>query len=761
MKLNRLKDERSPYLRQHQTNPVDWYPWGPEALKRAQDEDRPIFLSVGYAACHWCHVMEHESFEDEATAELLNATFVCVKVDREERPDVDRIYMNAVQLFGRGGWPMTVLMTPDGRPFWGGTYLQKEQLQGLTKEIGRVWKTEREKVLAQAEAVTERVRLLSDGPDVPETSGSDADLIEHMRNALKAAFDARHGGWGTRPKFPPHTELLFFLDGGRADETELEHVTKTLEAMEEGGIHDHVGGGFHRYSTDERWLLPHFEKMLYDNALLMQAYAGMYARTKDARYKRVVTRIGDWLEREMRREGGGYASSLDADTEGEEGLTYTWTQAELVETLGDDAGFAAEAFGFEASGNFRDEATQQTTGRNIVYLPISVDVLAAKHEMKPDAMQARLDGLMERMLADRAKRAQPGLDDKVITAWNALLISGFVRAGVDCDLPEYLERAKALADVLLTTARREDGTLLRFPKASGPEIVGFCEDHAHLLSALLDLADATGEERWATEAEALGKRMVEMFADEQGGGFWATSTGSHETLIARAKEVWDSPIPSDNGVAARACLRLAARTKDESFEQAADRTLGAFRPLLGQPRMASMLMALYRAMVLRQQQEAAGTAHAAVGDVHLRQDVALVDLFAARDRTKPGSRVPILVRVALDEGWHAAGPGGEAVLPMELKLAEGAPAALENVRFPEASRIEDAQPRYGGTFEIGAELVVPADAPPGPRRVTLLLTIQVCSDKDGICKAPETITLDLPLRYAAEDGEPKHPTVFK
>ncbi len=759
VKHNRLREERSPYLRQHSTNPVDWYPWGGEALQKAKEDDKPIFLSVGYAACHWCHVMEHESFEDEKTAKLLNDAFVCVKVDREERPDIDRIYMTAVQvLTGRGGWPMTVLMFPDGRPFWGGTYLRPENLQGLIAEVKRLWQNERTRLEHTADALSERVRDMSDGLDLPEPDGSDADLLTHMRNALSARFDAQNGGYGNAPKFPPHTEMLFYLDPENASDEELAQARRTLEAMEEGGVHDHVGGGFHRYSTDARWLLPHFEKMLYDNALLAQAYAGMYARTDDARFARVAHRLFDWLEREMRQEGGGYASSLDADTEGEEGTTYTWTMKELQDVLGEkDAAFAAGLFGFTAEGNFMDEATHQATGRNIVHLPTSVREAAAAHGTDPAALGKRIDSMFAKMIEARAKRAQPGLDDKVITAWNGLLISGFARAARDLDDDRYRARGEDLARFLLAHCRREDGTLLRFPRGSGPEIVGFCEDYVHVIEGLLDLAEVSEADKahWQAAAAELGRRLLAEFQDEEGGGFWTTSPTSHESLIARAKESWDSPIPSDNGAAARLCLRLYEHTGDEAYRKAADRTLAAFRPMMGQPRMAGGLVALFRALALRLRMERAGTTGAARGDVSVRQDVARVDVFLQRTEAKLGSQVPLVVRVALDEGWHVntLAPADEALIATVLTVAEGSPATLGGVTVPDGGA-----ERYEGTFDLVTAVVVPANVPTGPRKIPLRLTLQPCDAAS--CKAPIEVRLDVALRFADEDGAARHPAMF-
>ncbi len=754
VKENRLAKERSPYLRQHKTNPVDWYPWSDEALAKARDEDKPIFLSIGYAACHWCHVMEHESFEDGPTAELMNRVFVCVKVDREERPDLDRVYMNATQLFGRGGWPMTVLLLPDGRPFLGATYIPRERLKGLILEIERAWKDDRKKIVNQAAAIAERVEQVSDGPDIPDTGASDAEILKDMRNALGVAFDAVHGGYGTQPKFPPHTEFLFFLEDGarRATPDDKAQILKTLDAMEAGGIHDHVGGGFHRYSTDRAWLLPHFEKMLYDNALLAQAYAGAFAVTGKPSYRRTVERIFAWLEREMKQPGGGYASSLDADTQGEEGLTYTWTLNELRGALdAQELGFFLPLFRIEERGNFLDEATHRRSGRNIPHLE------------KPIAVQAKVDAVLGKLLAARDKRPQPGLDDKVITGWNGLLISAFARAGVDLSEPAYLDRARGLASFLLSKSRKDDGTLLRFPAGSGPEIPGFTEDHVHLIEGLLDLADATKETTWRDAARDLADRLNDEFQDQENGGFWTTSRERHETLFARTKETWDSPIPSDNGTAARLNLRLFAATGEKGYADAADRTLSAFRPLMAHPRMATGVMALLRALAMRRGMEQSGVAGATRGDAHARVDVAQVDAFLERMEAKLGSRVGLVVRVDLDAGWHvnANVPSNADLIATRLTTDEKSPAPLEDVLYPPARSRPlggEAVALYEGTFEIRGQLAIPADVPAGPRKIPLVLTLQPCDE--STCKAPLEIRLELHLRFADTDGEAQHPALF-
>jgi hypothetical protein len=763
---NRLAKERSPYLRQHRTNPVDWWPWGPEALAKAAREGKPIFLSVGYAACHWCHVMEHESFEDAATAKLLNDVFVCVKVDREERPDLDRVYMSAVQLLtGRGGWPMTVLLTPDGRPFYGGTYFPREQLQELVRRVREAWVVRREALDQQASAIAERLRELADGPSLPPVAGGDAEIVARLGTALAEAFDPVHGGFGTRPKFPPHSELLLLLERGAepAGDDALGMARATLEAMDEGGIHDQVGGGFHRYSTDEVWLVPHFEKMLYDNALLARAYAAGFARTGAERFARAARRTLAWVVRELARPGGGYASSLDADTQGHEGVTYTWTPDEVLALLGAaDGAFVASALGMKPEGNYAEEATGEPTRRNIPHLPRPLDEVARAHGLAGPAFHARLDPLLERLRVARDERPQPGLDDKVIAGWNGLLLSAFAAAGRDLKDASWLAKGRELAAFLLEQHRRAEGTLLRFPRGSGPEIPGFAEDLVHVAEGLLDLAEATGEARWADAARATADDLLQRFEDREGGGIWASSEGAHEALIARAKEVWDSPIPSDNGTAARLLLRLSARTGDPRYRAAADRILAAYRPLLGHAQTARGVVALCRALALRVALgEKAGAAEPlAPGDAHVAQGVAEVDAWLERAEAAPGARVRFAVRVVLADGWHVNASDAPADrTATALRLAEKSPVRLASIAWPAPEPTAPGAPDgYAGAFWVRGELELPAGAPLGPRRASLVLTLQPCDATS--CREPEDVRLDLPLRFAAEDGPARHAGVF-
>jgi hypothetical protein len=525
--VNRLAAATSPYLLQHADNPVDWYPWGEEAFDRARAEDRPILLSVGYAACHWCHVMEHESFEDDETARLMNELFVNVKVDREERPDVDAVYMDAVvALTGHGGWPMTVFLTPDGEPFLGGTYFPPEPRHGLPgfrqvlEAVAEAYRERRDGVVEQARTLTE---ALARGGERPASAEPLSSAILHEAAAgLRGGFDARWGGWGRAPKFPPASTLEFLL---RRGETGL--TAATLDGMALGGMYDLLGGGFHRYSVDERWLVPHFEKMLYDNALLASAYLHGWLVLGRPRYREVVEETLDYLLRELAVEGGGFASSQDADTDGVEGLTYTWTEeegapAELLEPFED--------------------------GRNVL-----------RGELDPET-RARLLELRER-------RPEPARDDKVITSWNGLAIAALAEAGRRLERPDYVAAAVEAAELL---AREDVRRSFRDGRASGP---GFLDDYANLAHGLYELHVATGDLRWLEQSARLARRAVELFADERHGGFFLTPADG-ERLVSRPKELEDHPLPAGNSMLAFVLLRLARIYGDDGLERAG---VGALR----------------------------------------------------------------------------------------------------------------------------------------------------------------------------------------
>jgi uncharacterized protein YyaL (SSP411 family) len=559
---NRLAEETSPYLLQHKDNPVDWYPWGDEALERARREQKPILLSIGYSACHWCHVMAHESFEDPETAAFMNEHFVCVKVDREERPDVDSIYMEAVQgMTGHGGWPLTGFLDPDGVPFYGGTYFPPEPRQGMPsfrmvmEAVAESWAQRREEIVAAAPRTREALGAIGRLQPSKELLGE--AILEDAVRALGGQADMRHGGFGGAPKFPPSSALEFLLARGVKDPVEV-----TLDAMACGGIYDQVGGGFARYSVDGVWLVPHFEKMLYDNALLARAYLHGWQVLGHERYRRVCEETLQWALREMRGPEGGFQSALDADSEGEEGRFYVWTPDEIrdalaAEGLGDRTDAAISYYGVTQGGNFE--------GRSILHLPAG-----------PDADPPEgLDEIRRALYKHRSRRVWPGRDDKRLTSWNALMISALAEAGAALPCDDYLEAATACAEFVWRDLHNHDGRLLRTYKDGEARINAYLEDHAYLVEALLTLYEASFDVRWFDAARETADRMLELYLDPERGGFFTTSH-DHEHLIARRKDVDDHPIPSGNSSAAYGLLRLAALTGEHEYSNHA---VGVFRLL--------------------------------------------------------------------------------------------------------------------------------------------------------------------------------------
>jgi len=559
---NRLARETSPYLLQHSENPVDWYPWGEEAMSRAREADVPILLSVGYSACHWCHVMERESFEDPEIAAYMNEHFVNVKVDREERPDVDAIYMEAVQaISGQGGWPMTVFLDPDGVPFYGGTYFPPEESRGMPsfrmvmEAVVDAFERKRDEIRERAGDA--RARLGAIGRVEPAAAKPEETLLDDAVEQLLASADREHGGFGGAPKFPPCSALELLLARRTAGGDETRVVEETLDAMLAGGIHDQVGGGFARYAVDRAWLVPHFEKMLYDNALLAGAYLHGWQALGHERYRHACEGALDWAIREMRGPEGGFYSALDADSEGEEGRFYVWTPSQLEQVLGADAGPIAAHYGVTEAGNFE--------GASILHL-----AAGAAAEPPPGLDRAR-GALYEA----RAERVRPGLDDKRLASWNALMIGALAEAGAVLGRPEYVEAARGCAEFVLGAMRDDRGRLLRTYKDGEARLNAYLEDHAFLLEALLTLYEATFEPAWFEQARELAEAMTTRFADPLRGGFFSTSE-DHEELIARRKEVGDHPIPSGNSAAALGLLRLAALTGERSYEERAEGVLRLF-----------------------------------------------------------------------------------------------------------------------------------------------------------------------------------------
>jgi uncharacterized protein len=557
---NRLAGETSPYLLQHAHNPVDWYPWGDEAFERARAEDRAVLVSIGYSACHWCHVMERECFEDERIARLMNERFVCIKVDREEHPDVDAIYMDAVQaMTGQGGWPLNAFLTPDAVPFWAGTYFPPEPRQGMPAwpqvldAIGRAWDEQREEIRSQAGGIVERLRGAA--ALKPPESEIDPTSLDAAVDGLRKLYDAEHGGFARAPKFPPASVIEFLLGRG-----EREMSLHTLRRMASGGMYDQIGGGFARYSVDRFWVVPHFEKMLYDNALLARAYLHAWQITGEPLFERVCRETLDWALAELRQEEGAFASALDADAEGVEGKFTVWTLDEVREVLGDELGAEAiEHFGMTEGGNFE--------GRNI---PVRATTEPPHREE-----------LRKRLYEARAVRVWPGLDDKRLTGWNALMVSALADAGAVLDEPLYRDAAVQCADFLVTRMRDSDGRLLRTYNRGRARLRAVLEDHAFLLEALLTLYEATFDPRWFGEARALADTLLERFEDRENGGFFSTAD-DHEQLITRRKDIDDNPIPAGQSAACLALLRLSALTGEHRYEAAALGVIGLLHEIAPQ-----------------------------------------------------------------------------------------------------------------------------------------------------------------------------------
>lgn len=565
--MNRLKDETSPYLRQHANNPVDWYPWGEEALNAAKSQNKPILLSVGYSACHWCHVMEHESFEHEPTAQLMNELFINIKVDREERPDVDDIYMGAVQaMTGHGGWPMTVFLLPTGEPFYGGTYYPREPRHGMPAfqqvlhGVYDAYVNRPDEVKKAAESITQTLNrdLLRIGGD---DSGLTINLLDTAAQGIAGGFDRMHGGFGNAPKFPAPMSLEFLLRTyHRTQDTSLLHIiTYTLEKMAHGGIYDQLGGGFHRYSVDAIWLVPHFEKMLYDNAQLSRIYLRAWQVTGNIFFKQVAEEIYDYILREMTAPDGGFYSTTDADSEGEEGKFFVWSKSELEDVLGEDASIAIEYWGVTGGGNFE--------GHNILHVPNEDDVVADRLDMDVNTLHDKLATIKDKLYAHRTHRIHPGLDDKILSSWNGMMLASLAEAARVLGRDDYLTAAERNAEFLLAQMTTEHGRLYRTHKDGISKLNGYLEDYANVIDGLLELYQSTFMERWFSEARRLADVVLEHFRASDG-GFFDTSD-DHEQLIVRPRNLQDNATPSGNAMMAKQLIRLAAYTGESDYDEAA------------------------------------------------------------------------------------------------------------------------------------------------------------------------------------------------
>jgi uncharacterized protein len=664
---NRLASETSPYLQQHRENPVDWYPWGEEALERARTEDLPILLSIGYSACHWCHVMEHESFEDEETARLMNERFVNVKVDREERPDIDSLYMAAVQqMTGHGGWPMTMFLTPAGVPFYGGTYFPPAPRHGLPSfrqvlaGVSQAYRERREQVDESAAGMLAALRESS--LDRPAPSTLEVALLDAAAARLAARFDPVHGGFGGAPKFPQPMIIEFMLRSWRrtGDDEALRMAITTLDSMARGGIYDQVGGGFHRYSVDAEWLAPHFEKMLYDNALLARAYLHGFQASGDERLRNVVEEIFAYVMHEMSSPEGGFYSAQDADSEGEEGRFYVWSAEEVDEVLGDvDGPIFRRYCDITSAGNWE--------GRNIPRVLADLEVVARDIDMEPEALREVISRGRGLLYTRRCARVWPGLDDKVLTSWNAMMIHSFAEAGRVLRKQEYVDAAMNAASFVLRELRR-DGRLLRTWRRGTAKIDAFLEDHALLCGALLALYEATFDARWVREATLLADAMLERFWDEEAGVFFDTASDT-EPLVIRPRDFFDNATPSGNSAAASALLRLAALLGEARYENVAVRVMEGQAQLIAQMPQGFGELLCAVDFYLSPPREVA-----IVGDVSEAKTLALLDVVQSSYR-------PDLVLALRNTADPAVDATEEIPLLRGRELVDGHPAAYVCYRF--------------------------------------------------------------------------------
>ena len=746
---NRLALEKSPYLLQHAHNPVNWQPWGAEALEEARANDKPIFLSVGYSACHWCHVMERESFENEETAQILNNHFVSIKVDREERPDVDEIYMTAVQMMtGQGGWPMSVFLLPDGRPFYGGTYFPPVPSHGriafpdLLAQLADAYENRKTEVEQVADTITDELRNAARQRPVQAAADSPFDaegLLHSAVTDLAARFDEDNGGFNEDgPKFPPHHALRLLSSAMERGDTESapQLLLTTLDKMALGGIYDHIGGGFHRYATDARWLLPHFEKMLYDNALLARVFAQAHAVTGRPAYARITRETLDWVLRDLQDDAGGFHAALDADSEGDEGKYYVWTQSEVSRILGTEAGGAfCERYNILPGGNWREESTGHLTGTNIPHL--AVGPAAATRVLLPDTHEPSVQKAIAALLEVRDGRVPPAKDDKVITAWNGLIIGALAVAGDVLKEPRYLDAARRAADFCLTTLRL-NGQLLRRYAQGEAGLPAYLDDHAFLADGLLDLYDTTGEERWHAAAQSLADILLTHFWDEEDTGFFFVGR-DQEALIAPSKDLFDGALPSANGVAVRVLARLGKEVGGERFAEKAREMLTAYRGVLEKAPQVTHTLVLAAL-------DAFSVATTPLTSAVEQVPVQLVAESPKPLRLAPGTVGSAVFVLRIARGYHinSQKPADDYLIPTAATISSDVPAAVGPVTYPTATVWHSASGEtlsvYQGEVRFVVPITVAADAASGPSSLTLTVRCQPCSESACLAPLEQTAT---------------------
>lgn len=798
---NRLSRETSPYLLAHAHNPVDWYPWGPEALEKAKKEDKPIFLSIGYSSCHWCHVMEKKVFSDPEIARYMNEHFVNIKVDREERPDLDDIYMTALQMYfdlakssQTGGWPLSMFLLPDGRPLGGGTYFGPEDSErgmgfpSLLKKVVESFRDNRKQMETNADILASAVRAAARPRANLQPVTLDHALVAPVMNSLTASFDGEFGGVGfnlkapDRPKFPQPTKLaLLQYEMKRHKNEEAGKILyRTLDRMAAGGIYDHVGGGFHRYSTDRFWRVPHFEKMLYDNAQLADVYADAYRFTNERHYRQVVEGTLDFVLRELRDTNGGFYSALDADSEGVEGKYYVWTDAQLGKVLSpEELEICRAVYGTGGESNFE-------LG-HVLALKQSIDDAAKKLKTAAVQLERQTAEINRKLLAARQERRAPARDDKILAAWNGLMIRALARGGVILEKPEYVEAAEKAATFILTEMRDEKGKLYHSYAARQAKLDAYLDDYAYVNEGLLALHLATGNEKWANAAKRLTDLQMQLFWDEQGKGCYFTSH-HHEALLARTKNAYDSVLPSGNSVTVRNLLRLGAFSRQSDYRTRARQTLELFAPLMAETPGGLTNMALALDEFLDVNEPATGSRPSARTRLGIAPDSEIVlargqddkpaarkasarnkeneivtgQVFLSVDRLPAGKTARVLVQLQIADGWHIhANPPGDPEIDIatELEMNSKLDIALKEARFPigkKADRGEGEKPQllYTGKVSVIGEIEVPAQA--GGRRDELVFLIGYQACNDNRCLRPKKLKLTLPVAVA-RPGEPVRP----
>jgi len=759
---NRLAKETSPYLLLHAHNPVDWYPWGPEAFAKAKADKKPIFLSVGYSSCYWCHVMERECFMDAKIAEALNANFVCIKVDREERPDVDQVYMAALQAFSGGGWPMSMFLTPDGRPFYGGTYFPPKDSDGMRgfptvlKGVAEAWRDQRPQVEESADRLSKFVRMSLSGAGLKRSLPPSRQWVEEGRTQLADQFDPEYGGFGynaenaRRPKFPEPVNLVFLLDQHRRDQAAgkgapdpkvapLAMVLKTMDHMARGGIRDHLAGGYHRYATSRYWIVPHFEKMLYDNAQLASAHLMAFETTKDPRWRREAEVTFGFVARTMTAPEGGFYSALDAETQGDEGGYYVWTRDEVERLLGDGPGLDAftQVYGMKREPNFEKD-------RYVLLEPRSRAEQAETLRISPRLLEERLAPLRQTLLAARDRRPPPLRDDKILTSWNGLMIAAYADGFRVLKEPRYRAAAEKAADFLWAKLRTPEGRLLRTYRAGQAKLPAYLEDYAYLAHGLLRLHAATGDPNRLVQARELSDRMIADFEDSKQGGFFFTAD-DHEDLLARPKDPVDGVLPSGNSVAIRNLVELAKATGESRYLDVAGKALEAFSSNLSQTpgTMPLMLVALGEYLDARPE------ARSPEPSKDLDSVVSASGSLAPSAELKAGSEFDVVLTLQVKEGWHvyAHNPGVENLKPTTVSLAPDQDASLVKADYPAgdvrvlASSGSEKVALYEGTTKLPLRLRLGEHASKIPSRLVLKVGYQACNDRS--CLAPASLTVTI------------------